>query len=211
MPRFFRALFSFIILTFILISCTQIKPSPVFPVDQPVRHDQIVYIDPTFTLEEQAQIRLAGAEWTHATRGMVVFHFLIDPNLDTNAAYPALENRLIRLSIFSPFMQNEDRKAQALVLGATATYPTSPNFTIVVAWERLDTSMPKFQGVIIHELGHSLGLEHINQCPSIMNSSVYWKYDHLSRYDLKQFCDKDSCDVDQLNYFNYPEIQNCSY
>lgn len=211
MPKPFRALLSFILVSFLLISCTTLKPSPVFSVDHTAQIEKTIYVDSHFTTEERAQILAAGNQWTFATRGRVVFHFLIDENIDPNVTAQFSENRLLRISIFHPFIAHEDALAGAKVLGATSTQPGNPNFLIVIVWERLDDSMAKFEGVIIHELGHSIGLQHENSCPSIMNSSVYWKYDRLSRYDLQQFCKLNFCNVDELNYFNYIEIQNCSY
>jgi hypothetical protein len=67
---------------------------------------------------------------------------------------------------------------------------------IIIAADRLENW--NYKTVVMHELGHHQSLRHTNIMDSIMYPSVDMGSNHITNYDLENFCRLYSCDAKEL-------------
>lgn len=139
-------------------------------------------------------ITVAAMEWYTVTDGQVVFDIKILPQRHIDP-----KNAIIVTTVTPDF-------PEILIMDSTnknttlALYHTNSGLaTIEFVDERIQNV--DYTAVALHEMGHSLGLEHpdspdypLNGFGSLMFSSIVYGSDHITTLDLKQFCHLYHCD-----------------
>jgi hypothetical protein len=157
-----------------------------------------LFIDRDFTNEEQEYITSAALQWSEASDHIIEYNVIrlpaeekIDP-----------ENSIV-ISKVSPDYP------QILLLDHSSHMRTLGYFnghgeinSIYLVSDRLSDEY--YEEVVLHELGHSLGLEHDSSEDGI-NTLMYPMIDlgsnHITKHDMKQFCYIYDCNVEKLTNY----------
>lgn len=156
-----------------------------------------LYLERGIYDEQMYHILNAAMEWNRVTNGQVVFDIkrLPEPNLK-------VENSIIVFNVTPDY-------PDIIILDSIKNYSTLGYFNnrgldyIALVDERI--SSPIYDAVVMHELGHALGLEHpdLNDpkvgIGTLMYSVVDVGSNHITDEDLKQFCTIYHCDSSKFH------------
>jgi hypothetical protein len=159
--------------------------------------EKVIYIDRKFNPQQKNLIQLAAAEWQNKTKGIVKFTIAnlpvktldVDNSVVINCVSPDDPNIILVDSFAGGNAQH---------LGLTDMSATIPNVKIV---EARIASSHTFKSVILHELGHVIGLKHndVNQdFNTVMFPSADFGSDNITNIDLKNFCTIYQCNYKEL-------------
>lgn len=167
----------------------------------PSSSNKILFVDSRFEEKEREMIQESVNEWQSTTKGLATFRIIWD--FDVENEYPSvrgMSNVLIAYKANSKepvFVEMEESGKVNQTLGLYHYRDHVP--TISIVHDRLEFTMRDYyRGVIIHELGHSMGLPHFNIKNTIMYPSMDESSYHLTKDDLELFCDYYGCNVDQM-------------
>lgn len=162
---------------------------------RPSHIQKSLVIDKSFDETEKVFIRMAAQEWTRATHGMVTFTYVNLPNInksdiviDENTLYivKATENypQIISLEV------NKKEDDDSCILGYYDE--NSIINSILIVSSRLDDL--SYQSVVMHELGHALGLKHIHDDKhALMYPSITYIPTNITQRDMVSFCKLYDC------------------
>ena len=168
-----------------------------------------IYIDPNFTVQEQALIIQSLDEWKEKTGGIAdeepVIGYRTDRSFDTKqheilkkySTDPKIKREVSRNGTFNgcthteTFWGNKDSDGSIWivtdVIERTTVYKEGTTEKAQASYEQ------KFLHVVTHELGHHYGLKHTNQTTkSIMVPTISTKT-HLAHSDVARFCELYNC------------------
>lgn len=77
--------------------------------------------------------------------------------------------------------------------------------TIWIVQDRIEFE-EEYLAIVMHELGHSLGLEHTTHEETLMYPMIDGSIMCITQYDLKGFCKIYGCDTEEMN-FCYPRTE----
>jgi Matrixin len=166
------------------------------PVVYPPQVQKIMYLDEQFTEIEKNKIKEAAQEWSQATDGRVVYTFQNFPATDID--YP---NSIIvlRTNQYAPEILELDFDLKQFTIGFCNMRGNVAYIGLV--GDRL-TEDDVYRAVMLHELGHSLGLPH-NQPPDGIGTLMYPALDqgadYITHTDLVNFCELYNCDATDLH------------
>lgn len=185
----------------------ELSPTPEVTIQHSVPEYSIqttIYIDRAFTTQERTYIAEAAHEWVKATKGIIEYNIIQLP-----VDGPIRLDNCLFISKLSP---DDPTVILSDSLGATsilAYYNTKDEIpTISVVEGRIPDK--QYKNIIMHELGHSLGLEHqgsFNDIGTLMYPYVYihigsltidTTYNKISFRDLVQFCTLYYCNPNEL-------------
>jgi hypothetical protein len=156
-----------------------------------------LYIERNFNQDEVAMITNAAIAWTQAT------HHIAEINVVTLPTSEKMDliNGIVVLKETSDFPEIIvlDGANENSTVGYCNKHGVIPYIALVS--DRLKDDDDEFQTVIIHELGHALGLQHthgIAGMNSVMYPNVLVSADHITSLDLEQFCSLYHCDANKL-------------
>jgi hypothetical protein len=186
----------------LLVGCTQ-------PVHHPTnnsfyRATILLHGDTGFTQDERTSLDYTVIEWNHIVNGAVKVAIRWD--LIATSTKDLIEhqddNLLLRGHSTNYLGEAADQMANGKILGwvdndlhAVITKPQK----VFLMIDRLDDK--KLRRVFLHELFHVAGMEDI-QAPGFLMSRQFNWIDCPSRGEMKSFCDKWHCDVEDTIYCN---------
>lgn len=195
----------------IVTSCF-VKPAYNVPKNTPgviePQSSVVVYIRDNevyrFSKEEKEAIIEGFVMWQFATRSLVDVRVagMHKPEIDDEVG-KVVNGRcqevviVTGLSSKSPILEQfDDNNTVGLCARSECSYTN-----IYFVMERItNTNMLKL--IATHELGHAIGLSHVADSRSILNSTFYENMciGCLTKYDLAEFCKLYDCDVEDLVY-----------
>jgi len=170
--------------------------------DWPEHAHITIYLDRTFDNTETDMIMKAAWEWSEATNHRIEYDIIQLPTEEPMQYHDVLF--IVKRSPDDPHIILTDLDG-GKTLGV---YYHNVIPTIFIVSERLGDN---FKEVVLHELGHSLGIKHLDKI-SDLNTLMY-PYsqiilddgtilpagaDHITKKDLTAFCKLHHCDVDHL-------------
>ena len=156
-----------------------------------------IYVDRNFNDIEQEYIIEAAMEWGTATNHVAEFDVVQLPTREKIDVEHALI--FIKVSADYPDIIIMDNIKKTTTLGYYDSKSALPYIALVS--DRLDDF--NYKEVVLHELGHSLGLEHIEGeegMLTLMYPYVDLGSDHITEKDLEQFCKLYHCDAKKLQH-----------
>lgn len=188
------------LISVILLCCFYIFVKQVFP-DRPPKvypsHVHVnLYLDRDFTPEEDELIIAATLNWTNRTHHIVEYDVVKLPTED----YINPENSIIitKLTPDAPRIMYMDQTGSRTLGYFEPNDGPIPYIALVS--ERLEGDVD-FNEVILHELGHSLGLKHITGeegWNTLMYPYTELGADDITQTDLEQFCKLYHCNAEDL-------------
>jgi len=205
------------IINFIILLCLFDFVSDLYPrkVELPNYIHTTIYIDSSFDDFEREAITEAALEWTVTTNHIIDYDII---QLPTNEEIDMDHSIIIyNATPDHPHVIALDSSNKKTTLGLYDKQTIIPSILLVN--QRINNE--DYKSVVMHELGHSLGLEHIkgtNGLDTLMYPSRYTMYqmnaghqeliksgaDHLTLKDGQQLCKLYHCDASKLKYQEEP-------
>lgn len=164
-------------------------------VDYKLPVHKTLYLERRLFDDQMEHILAAAIEWSEVTNGQVVFDIKRMPQRNIDPA-----DAIIVLNVTPDY-------PEAILLDATNEHTTLGFFNdthglayIAFIDERIDAE--DYTSVAMHEMGHSLGLEHIKGFEGIgalMYPSVELGGNHITQTDLRHFCKLYHCDYTKMH------------
>jgi hypothetical protein len=159
--------------------------------------EKVIYIDRKFNPQQKNLIHIAATEWQNKTKGIVKFTIATLPVSTLN-----VDNSVV-INCVSPddpeiIFVDAIAGGTSQHLGLTNMSAIIPNVKIV---DSRITSSHTFKSVILHELGHVIGLKHnegTHGLNSVMFSSADFGSDSITSVDLENFCTVYQCNYKEL-------------
>lgn len=163
----------------------------------PTEVHKTIYVNDSFDDGDFVLIQQAAKEWETETHGIA--HINVVKGYDDYLAKSIVNDQssmlIIRTGIWNPLVVLLDDRLHTTILGYF--FDESGPQTIIVVPARM-TSEEYYRGVMIHEIGHSLALNHLDKDDTIMVSSMDRSSYHLSKADIDWFCRAYYCDASKL-------------
>ena len=137
-----------------------------------------VYADASFTLNHKIDISTALLEWNEKTNNAVQLSVEFVPLL-------RLKN-LIKNTMYLYPVDTEPG-----ILGITTVY--SDGYIVIHVSPNINDD-EQFTAVIMHEVGHGMGLRHTLTVPAIMHATL--ETNHVECTDVKELCKLLGCSID---------------
>lgn len=156
-----------------------------------------IYVDGTLTLDEIVCIREASNHWVHRTKGLVrmnvvyvdhdkknfpektTYNDIVIRKLNSDSAFVLLTEKIEKIAVYAFYEQKNLYSEINLV---TDRYLTN----------KICTS------VVMHELGHSLGLSHAKTSNALMSEGFDKMSEDISDVDIIEFCKIYNCKPDDF-------------
>jgi len=150
---------------------------------------QTVLIDSRFTDREVKLIIGVTEEWSIKTHGVVKYNIITGFDVEM---YHQLDSSRIVLVIFKMSKDDDYIKVQDAKIGNSALGyfdNTGIGPIIAIVSDRLLFASDEYYfGLIIHEFGHALGLDHSEKEGTVMYPTMDKSAMHLTTSDIRQFC-----------------------
>lgn len=198
-----------IILMFCLISC-YLKRENNLPIDWSPTVTQDIYLDQDFSNDEQEWIKYSFNEWFVASRGIIKLNFAgLIKTSDKDPYQHFNKNVIIRIKSDDPFVINmrNNQLHGSTPIGFHIVSDDQEHFVVGIIYDLIPNSV-RYKLNVIHELGHAIGLKHIDDGPAILNTVQDKNLRCLTKTDLINFCNKYSCNYNEMNYCSNYSLSN---
>lgn len=155
-----------------------------------------LYVDTSFSDEEKQLITIAAITWSQRTHHMITFDVVMLPTIDDLDRNDGI--LIGKLSNYNSDILELDTQNNGTTLGYYTHHGYMPSIYLVAS--RIDAE--DYETVVLHELGHSLGLKHNsnpNDYGTLMYPSVEMSSDYITDTDIINLCKIYECDADELN------------
>ena len=172
---------------------TVLHPTVIYPLEI----HKTLYLDETFDDFEVEIISNAAAEWQQATGGRANYSVQKLPFENQEIDF---DNSIIviKVSRHYPEVAELDFIGNQITLGYCNSRGSVQYIALVS--DRLSDNL--YQSVMLHELGHSLGLQHndsSNGVGTLMYPSIEMGSQYITHKDLVNFCQLYRCDANLLH------------
>lgn len=164
-----------------------------------------LYLENSVFENEVDHVSAASLEWYNATNGQVIFDLEKLPAKDID---PHKSIVLVNITPQYPQIIVLDSYNKNTTLAYCDRNATLPYIGIV--YDRINED--EFTSVLMHELGHYMGLEHPdtkehpeNGIGTLMYSNLTNGSSHITQEDLVQFCKLHHCDASKFH--GLPQVQ----
>jgi len=182
------------------------KLKPTFKLPGIRKH---IRIDQHFSEQEKKIIFDALITWENATKNFVKFHIIdVRANLlngyedsrmlianDDHRHFEVETIDIIKTYSHDDIILKIDKYEKMPILGY-ACFLYYSNFTLIVV-DRL-TSSKMFKAIVMHEIGHLLGMLHNKRRYTLMYPYYNTNMETITRYDLHTFCKINNCNREYL-------------
>lgn len=170
-----------------------------------VYREDPVWIDDTFSINEKGEIKAALAEWNYALNGYRKF-IVVDDKWDTNDRTPVdFSNRsYLGLEIVAVGDADVPPTDDGDNHGVLAWVPGLYNHRLYIVEDRIGTR--NLKSIVLHEVGHVLGMDHIAITESLMNASYQHGSSCIDKVTI-MLLGSDASDGD----YDYHNMNWCSY
>ena len=172
-------LIRFVLFFLFFITCSDVRLSS--PNLNPSIIYKNIYVDRTFDRYERLYINQAANEWNIATKNQVKFTVYFLPKQNHFGANDIL---MIKVSPDYPNIIYLDSHSNGVMLG----YYDDDSDIKYIEIVSLRIQEKDFKSVIMHELGHALGLQHHPGEVNLMNPHIEDSSNFITKTDIKQFC-----------------------
>ena len=142
-----------------------------------------IIISDKFSTDEKEIIKNSFLEWQTYTKSIVLFNINY-----FDSKYKSLYFE--RVSDDDLFAVEIDNYANGNVLGA---YEEGINYSVIFIIPDRLTDFKSFKSTTLHEIGHSIGLNHNKIKNTLMYPNEDFASINITKYDLTQFCKIYSC------------------
>ena len=174
----------------LLVILSQITPMSLEVPQQATYMRKTLFLDRTFTEDEVEYITSAALEWTDKTNHTIDFNVVILPNMEE--FFGPDDILVVKASPDYPDILVKDIESGNATLGL---YTSKIDMNVIYLVSSRITN-EKYKAVMLHELGHALGLDH-NEGWEGINTLMYAYADlsasHITNKDLIIFCEKYKC------------------
>ena len=189
----------------LLLFCVYRASKPAYPTRDETTHiHRTIYIDRRFNIEEAQTIQEAAIRWTQATNHIAEIDTVLMP-ADIKEADHSLSIIILDVSPDFPSVISMDAAQHTLTVGIYSSQDMDYPIILMVT-DRLSNANT-FQKVVMHEIGHSLGLPHLegkDNIYTVMYPTTTWMADGITPKDLILFCSIYHCDASKLQYEQEP-------
>src|ERR1700722_3199194 len=165
----------------------------------PTKIFEVISVAPKFSHLEIGLIQEAANDWQFYTDDLATFKLVSGDPSD----YPieTVPGQLGQAVIIRPIDSYEPKAIllDVRTCGDTLGFYERGKFisTIWIIMNRIRDE-DEFIAVVMHELGHSIGLDHTTHEGTLMYP--YVSADCVTQYDLQKFCNIYGCDSEQMNF-----------
>jgi len=196
--KYLFALISFLVIT----ACSHVGAYPSYPTRLHIEKiHRSVYIDSEFNDDDQELIEQAIDEWDYSTNHMVDYEFV--GKIDLKDYYSLNENDIFiyKTDHQDLFIKNLDdgRKDGLITIGYCRIYKQKAT-KLYIVYDKIYT-YSDLKAVVIHELGHSIGLLHTNDENSVMYYNEGKATGYITNVDLVNFCNLYYCDPKDMHTY----------
>jgi hypothetical protein len=153
-------------------------------------------LSPRFTNVDVEIIHRAANQWQTATNGIASFVFIdlahftpIDDGIKNDIVHKSITVRPADADEDIVSIIDKVYNGNAVLIGyydgLNLQHTTFPDLFVVM--DRLDSPDTE-RASFVHELGHSIGLGHIDNAPSVMTPMIPDASEVITEQDLQQFC-----------------------
>jgi hypothetical protein len=150
--------------------------------------DKILYIEESFSESEIASIKFAAASWISSTNHVVKLQVIQFPFKERSFNKAIIISRIKSKDIEKEF--NFSKLFAENMVGFYWDRDLVPRIYIVYD---LISNPQEYSAVVMHELGHSMGLNHDNENNTLMNAEVTNASLIITNKDIQQFCSLYKC------------------
>lgn len=180
---------SVILIVAFFVTTIKYRPSEI---TRPEYVNETIYLDKSFNKDEVDIIIQATWEWSKATENRVIYKVI---QLNEHNNNVSMKNSILVNKFPADNIQilTLDYISNNTVLGYYSNEHVVPNIGIVA--ERLENAA-LYKEVVMHELGHSLGLEHDESdhgIGTLMYPSVELQSENITKADIEHYCEVHNC------------------
>lgn len=198
---FLLSLSQIILIILALQSCQCISHNPIFPGEATYHYN--LYVSQDFDTDEVDMIEAAALEWQEKTNSIITYSIYF--NWDNK--YESIPNKYHSLAVVKLSKWGKRAHELDIISGEKDKPATILGYfdngqkvnTIYLVYDRM-LGLEYYRGTLEHELGHSIGLDHLKEENTLMYPSMDKGAKHITGSDLKQFCEIYSCKTKNLKH-----------